>query len=292
MLKTIWQNESLSKYHFFISMLLIFIISFTVSSVLRIYSDEVIENYGFIFGSFSHIHPFIRISFIGAFGFLTVLTFALLSYVSFQLKGSSFIQPLSGVISGGVLSNIVDRIIHRNTVDYFHFKTPIINIVWNLADIFIILSTIIFIYTVIFRYELIFGTKNKRKFFFDKKEQFYLLKYFMMAYSATFFIVGLFNFSLIFNLLTDLNLTYSNQNISYYISALLTLYIAGLIVVFILAIELSKRLIGPIKALYRFIESIESSDSKFTFKLRNGDRLKELEKIVYEIHSKIKSLKK
>ncbi len=81
---------------------------------------------------------------------ICVIGLILISTMSFFVKGERLIKAALALITGGALSNIYDRIKRKKVIDYFSFKFKP-NLIFNLADMFIFLGTLMIIIKSLFK---------------------------------------------------------------------------------------------------------------------------------------------
>ncbi len=102
----------------------------------KIISITYVQNKGAAFGIMQGKQWF----FIGA----AILVIALISYYNLHYKPNKYMQYLSGLIAGGAVGNLIDRMLYNSVVDF-------ISVGWwpvfNIADIGIVCGSIgLFIY--------------------------------------------------------------------------------------------------------------------------------------------------
>lgn len=152
-----------------------------VISLITVILDQVIKNLFTFFmtygQSISVIDGFFNITLVGntgaAFSILSsnTILLILISIVVLNLLYFCFIkgknlndleQTSYGLLIGGIMGNLIDRVIHMKVIDYLDFNIFGYNFpVFNLADIVIVVSMILIIYQII-KGE-INGVSSKRK---------------------------------------------------------------------------------------------------------------------------------
>lgn len=152
-----------------------------VISLITVILDQVIKNLFTFFmtygQSISVIDGFFNITLVGntgaAFSILSsnTILLILISIVVLNLLYFCFIkgknlndleQTSYGLLIGGIMGNLIDRVIHMKVIDYLDFNIFGYNFpVFNLADIAIVVSMILIIYQII-KGE-INGISSKRK---------------------------------------------------------------------------------------------------------------------------------
>lgn len=148
----------MNKYKLFLIALIVLFIDrlikyFVMSNLILLQSVEVIKNFfnityikndGIAFNMLSGNTLIILI--------LTII-FLYLFYLMF-IKGkklSEFNKVIYGMLFGGILGNLLDRIVFRSVIDYFDFRLFNFNFpVFNFADTMIVIS-IFFIFIEVIR---------------------------------------------------------------------------------------------------------------------------------------------
>ncbi|MEG0804934.1 MAG: signal peptidase II [Lachnospiraceae bacterium] len=132
-----------------------------VELIPRVFELCYLENKGAAFGLLQG----------GRLFFIILTMIILLIFICFYIKipFSSRFTPLRityVVFSAGAIGNFIDRIINGYVIDFFYFK--LIHFpVFNIADIYVTCSCIVFFVLLIFKYkdpdfELLFPTKKKK----------------------------------------------------------------------------------------------------------------------------------
>ena len=159
----------MNKYKLFLVTLIVLFIDrlikyFVMSNLILLESIEIIKNFfnityikndGIAFNMLSGNRIIILI--------LTII-FVYLFYLMF-IKGkklSEFNKVIYGMLFGGILGNLLDRIVFRNVIDYLDFRLFKLNFpVFNFADIMIVIS-IFFIFIEVIRGEE-YANNSRRK---------------------------------------------------------------------------------------------------------------------------------
>lgn len=144
-------------------------------ALITVVLDQVIKNILLFFmtygSSITVINGFFNITLIGNTGaafsilssntiLLIVISIVVLNVIYFCLirnkNLSDFEQVSYGLLIGGIMGNLIDRIIHMQVIDYLDFTFGSFNFpVFNLADIVIVVSM------VLIAVQIIKGEKNE-----------------------------------------------------------------------------------------------------------------------------------
>lgn len=121
-----------------------------------------LENTGIAFGLFAGKLPI--------FILICIVFFAASLYFHIRVPKRQFYTPLiltTIVLSSGALGNFIDRIYHGYVIDFIYFKW--INFpIFNVADIYVVISCIMLFALILFKYEdddfkfLIYTHKEKK----------------------------------------------------------------------------------------------------------------------------------
>lgn len=106
-----------------------------------------LENKGMAFGLFSGRIPF--------FVFICIVFFILAIYFFVRIPKTKFYIPVilvEIVLTAGAAGNFIDRIWRGYVVDFIYFKLIDFPI-FNVADIYVVLSCIVLVILIIFKYE-------------------------------------------------------------------------------------------------------------------------------------------
>lgn len=119
---------------------------------------QYLRNYGAAFGMFQNATTFFII--------LTVVLLILFTYCYSRIPNSKRYFPLLVVLTffmAGAIGNFIDRIMHAYVIDFIYFNLIEFPI-FNVADIYVSCSCVIFIFLLFFYYkedELSFFKKKK-----------------------------------------------------------------------------------------------------------------------------------
>lgn len=114
----------------------------SISVVEGFFSITMLENTGAAFSIFSSNTFFLIL--------ISVLALNLIYF--FLIKGkqlSNFEEIIYGILIGGILGNLIDRVVHGSVIDYLDFNLFGYDFpVFNLADICIVISIILIIISI------------------------------------------------------------------------------------------------------------------------------------------------
>lgn len=237
------------------------------------------KNHGMMFGSFSKLPPILRnVTLATGGGFLIFIFVVIMSFLQYRL----FVFRLGmAILLGGILGNVVDRILHGPVTDFIVIKVfGWLSPAFNLADMIQWIGYFMVSYSIIKDGYLIWHDNNKRSLFWlDGK---YQLKYCLnfVIFCAIFsLILGIFSFTFVKVLVFETAKGSRSIGPEYLIPFIVTfslISIVFLISIFLLGLRLSHRSVGPIYAFRNFLNDLRLGKSR-SFKLRNLDDFKYLE---------------
>jgi signal peptidase II len=240
-------------------------------------------NFGIMTGVFRDIDPLFRVVTLSIVGTFLVILYFFLIYL-YEKEDLFFLNFGSATYMGSILSNLIDRTVRGGVVDFVHINLPgIRELIFNFADVTMLLGFIALIYTLFKDYEKIFFQGNKRKFLLINKH--FQYHWIFICIGIVLFlavILGLFCFSYIKVILDH---DFHTLKIFFSFFVIITLLYSGIIFIFLLI--LSHRIAGPIYAFQQYIKRLEANPDEI-FKLRSNDYFQELEIMGRDI----KSLKK
>jgi lipoprotein signal peptidase len=266
-----------SKFHFIILTPLIIIIVDQLSKQYAINQNiHHIKNFGVFMSYGNSLTDFLRFCGIASLSGVLILIYASINYL-FIVDVPIFHFSL-GTFFGGVLANTFDRIKDGSVVDFIPFFN---NYFYNVADVFIVVGYFLFIYTSI-KYNEKIWVKNclRANIFINFREQLitgleFALSCFISCLSLTLFTAALLNY------------TKNSVIVSQVVMSMISISTLFSLITFIFAIWISKKYYGPIKALRRYVEDVESGTLDASFRKRTGDKFHDLQSIALKI-SKLK----
>ena len=235
------------------------------------------KNFGVFLGFFSSAPISFRVITLATFaGFLLFIYIILLYMLPNKIK---FFKLNFSLIIAGVFGNVVDRLFRGYTIDFIPIKMGSFEAYFNVADIFLGIGVIYFIYCI-YKYEdLIWHPDNLRnRFLVFPREQFQFALKISLASVMTSIMIGLFS-------ITFIKSFYSifGGRLFEYITTFIILSFLFSICIFLVGLLMSHKTAGPVFAFKLYIEKIMDDHDSKDFKLRDGDNYKELESLAREL---------
>lgn len=237
-------------------------------------------NPGISFGQFSDGEPLVRVVFLSTFfGIILLLTTICLFYFLNKKNLFTVRYPFAFFVAG-IVGNGIDRILFGKVTDFiilnFYPK-----IVFNVADIFILIFGVQSIYVLIRKNHLIWFEENLRGFkIIDSK--------FQWSFSSKFAVLTFFsNFMMATFCYTILNIMIKDGPIkekvlSHFLYGFISLTLFFTLFGLLFGLLVTHRSAGPIYALKRFISDLRINPDT-NLKLREQDFHKDLEQIAKDI---------
>ena len=244
----------------------------TVSSFLSFY---LLKNAGIIMGALSGLPDVLKIVSLSTAG-----AFILVSFIFLQFLLSP--QPIkfrigSSLLVGGILGNVIDRMVHGYVIDFFLFGPIAPNkMVFNLADIVQWLGYgLILTSFILDQNQFRWGDSMRNRFLINVRFQLKycaLLAAFVLSQSL---ILGVYSFTYLSTALSGQPGTSSSFLGSFFVCFFL-ISLIFCVLISMIGLLLSQRIAGPIHAFSRVMSSLLSGKS-VELKLRANDEFKELE---------------
>lgn len=118
-----------------------------ISLIPNAFSLTYLENHGAAFGIMQGKKILLVL--------VSMLVLAVISYLFYRLPVTKKFRLLHGVLifmAAGAIGNMIDRIVHGYVVDFFNFY--LINFpVFNVADIYVTVASVVLIFSVFFYYK-------------------------------------------------------------------------------------------------------------------------------------------
>lgn len=113
----------------------------SINVIKGFFSITYVRNYGAAFSILTGNRLFLII--------ITIMALLLIYFLFIKAeKNSKFQLILYGILLGGIVGNLLDRIIYSYVIDYLDFKIFGLNApIFNFADICIVISTILIVIT-------------------------------------------------------------------------------------------------------------------------------------------------
>lgn len=124
-----------------------FIPTESITIIPNFLSITLLHNFGAAFGILSDMD-----------GIIIAFSLSVLIFLFFEIKkyyNNTFIFNAICILNGGILGNLIDRILHGYIIDFIEFKLFSLNLpIFNVSDICIVVSTIFLII-------ILFSTEGK-----------------------------------------------------------------------------------------------------------------------------------
>ena len=243
-------------------------------------------NRGFIFGSLQDLPASLTLVTLTSFGgFLVFIYLILIVLLASELV---MLKIGLGLLTGGILGNVIDRALHGGTLDFIPLNIPSLpSIVFNPADVFQWIGAAFIAINLFTKEDSIWYPDNQRGFsLINKKEQIKFALKFSALSLCTCLIIGIFSFSY-FTLTLQANRIESRSTvIAFAISYVsITLFFAA--VTFLAGLVLSQRTAGPLYAFEKYVEELLAGEDR-ELKLREGDNFRHLENVAQRLRQHLK----
>lgn len=247
-------------------------------------AQDIHWNYGIVFGLYSDVSPTIRIITLCSFGgFLLAIYFILLFFVP---KNILSLKIGLSLLIGGVLGNVIDRMVDGKTIDFI--PMPMTNIVFNLADFCQWVGAFLILWNIWRRGAEIWRPDNQRgQYLILPKEQIQFCIKLVAITVATSGIVGIFSFAFLRVILIEARAPNSVAILTNFSVAYISIVALFCGVVFVFGLYVSHRSAGPIHAFSLFVQDLTQGKIR-DFQLRDRDHFKELEKIALKLQDHFK----
>jgi signal peptidase II len=268
---------------------LIFISVITIDLIwkMRVLQNGVGHiNRGFIFGTLQDLPSSLTlVTLCSMGGFLAFTFFVLIILLSAELIT---LKIGLGLLSGGVLGNVIDRAIHGGTLDFIPMTLPYFDVIFfNPADAFQWIGAIIIAIKIFTAEKIIWYPENQRGFsLINKKEQIKFALKFSLISLCTCLVLGLFGISFLTLTLQSMGIQSNSPTIAFAIS-FLTITLLFTFIAFTTGLILSQRTAGPLYAFEKYVEELLLGEDR-ELKLREGDNYKHLEIVAANLRSHFK----
>lgn len=256
-------------------------------------------NHGAMLGLFSDLPAVLRVVSLSTFGAFLLCFFALIQYLlpiqSLKLRAGM------SILIGGIMGNVLDRIIFGHVVDFIIFNVgDTYSPAFNLADAIQWVGYFLIVYCILREGDKLWPEQNSRKQYWVNFN--FQLKYclFLSAIGIALTLISVV-FSYTFFRVTILDLTSQNQILAdkFLMPFVLTFSVIGLvfcIVLFTVGRLISHRIAGPLYAFERFLDAAlegkNLTQTQQALKLRAGDEFKHLEELADQVRVKLLEIHK
>lgn len=237
-------------------------------------------NRGFIMGFFAGSPDELRVVALGSVGALLFTVYLLLLYI--LPERAKFFKLAISTLMGGLIGNVIDKLSIGTTRDFIPFSISSFYYVFNLADVFLWLGTVVVLWILIRKdYLLWYDKTSRRRLFVYPGEQLALAAQVTLITFNACLLLGIFSFAVI-KILVPPEIV---KPIPFTI-ALISLSGFLCVLSFFTGILMGLRRLGPLYAFDLFVNDLSEGKDR-ELRLREGDHYKHLEVTA----SKIKSLR-
>ncbi len=237
------------------------------------------KNHGALLGSFSNLPPLLRIVSLATGGVFLIFIFTII--MSLLQHRLMVLRTGMAILLGGILGNVADRIMHGPVTDFIVLKAfGMFSPAFNISDATQWVGYVLICYSIFKHGHLIWPDDNKRnKLWIDKS---YQLKYGLtfVGFSALFsMILGVYSFTFLRVMVKESIKSpafISNQSLTPFVIVFTIVSLTFLLVIFMIALRLSHRSVGPVYAFRSFIKDLRAGKPR-QLKLRSHDDFKYLE---------------
>ncbi len=251
-------------------------------------------NKGAMLGLFSDLPPILRIVSLSTGGAFLLFSFFILQYL--LPTRSLNLRVGMSILIGGVLGNVIDRIVSGYVVDFLVIGVEGMSTgVFNLADVLQWLGYIIMGYAIIRDSDNFWPKDNLRKMAWINPRFQLRYCYILMICGLGFsLIAGVFSYTFLRFVVIDLignNPKLLDQFLTPFLLTFALVSLAFTGILFVVGMHLSHRIVGPVHAFKKFVENFIEGNT-YKLRLRRGDELPELEELADRISSEFKVMKK
>lgn len=257
----------------------------------------LVHNQGAMLGMFSNLPAVLRVVTLSTSGIFILCLYSLIQYIiPRKLLG---LRISLSVLTGGILGNVLDRILHGYVIDFMAVKidqwhSPI----WNVADIIQWVGYATMIYFLLKYSEQLWPDQNDRKSFWINKK-------FQIKHSVLFTITGVFLslvcmvFSYTYLKVTIQELVANDVELvskftQPFLYTFIILILMFTVILFSVGRLISHRIAGPLYAFERFLSDILEgkglTQQGAALKLRTNDDFKHLEELAENIKLKLNKI--
>ncbi len=246
-------------------------------------------NKGAMLGLFSDLPPILRIVSLSTGGAFLLFSFVILQYL--LPTRSLNLRIGMSILIGGVLGNVIDRIVWGYVVDFIVVGNEDLSTgVFNLADVLQWLGYGIMGYAIIRDSDNFWPKENLRKMaWINPRFQLrycYILIICGLGFSL---IAGVFSYTFLRFVVIDL-IGHNPKLLSQFLTPfLLTFSLVSLAftgILFVVGLHLSHRIVGPVHAFKTFVDNFIDGNV-YKLRLRRGDELPELEDLADRIFNEL-----
>ena len=196
------------------------------------------------------------------------------------------------ILIGGVLGNVIDRIIWGHVVDFLVIGTMKLSTgVFNLADVLQWFGYFMIVHAIIKDSDNLWPKENLRKMAWIHPRFQLRYCYILITCGLGFsLIAGVFSYTFLRFVVIDLignNPKLLDQFLIPFLVTFSSVSLAFTGILFVIGMQLSHRIVGPVHAFKKFVENfIEGNQYKLS--LRRGDEFPELEELAERISNELR----
>lgn len=244
------------------------------------------HNPGAILGTFSNLPPILRVVSLSTGGAFLIFIYASIQYL--LPSRSMHLRTGMSLLLGGILGNVTDRILNGAVVDFIVFGSrEMASPAFNIADAIQWVGYLLVVYGLIKDGSLFWPDENSRKKLWVIPK--FQLKYTftIVAIGACFAIIsGVFTFTFLKVTIDDLVIGPVRMTERRFLIPFLQTYLVitfgFMCALFVVGRILSHRTAGPLYAFENYIRDLMSGKDR-TFRVRQGDEFKHLEKLAEQL---------
>jgi signal peptidase II len=247
------------------------------------------ETADILYGPFSQLPPFLRVVSLSTGGIFVLVSFLVMHYL-LPIK-SMTIRSGSSLLVGGILGNVIDRVIHGKITNFLMigwegYTSP----PFNFADISQWVGYVTIVYALFREREVLWPKENARR-------SYWINPLFQIKYCVILVLVGT-GFALVsgtysytYLRITILDLVGHNERLLDqfllpFVMTFLVIYAALAALLFLIGRVLSHQIAGPIYALERFFDDVKEHKYR-SFSMRSKDDLHHLKDLANKISQEL-----
>ena len=250
------------------------------------------HNPGVMLGLFSDLPPILRVVSLSTGGAFLLFCFIVIQYL---LPIKSMILRLGlAILIGGILGNVIDRILHGHVIDFLVLRYGEISTgIFNMADALQWVAYFMIVFALYRDSEILWPENNRRGRLWVKPK--FQLKYCLILITsglAFSLISGVFSYTFLRVTLIEPTQNYTSPQkiLESFSMTFVIISLAFAIFMFIIGLRLSHKTAGPLYAFEKYLKDL-SAGEKRQFRLRVGDEFPELERISSHIMKELEKIR-
>lgn len=246
-------------------------------------------NQGFIMGLYAQLPDSIRIVALGCFAGIVFFLYIAIMYIT-PSRARVLKYGLS-LLVGGMFGNVVDKIRYGKTVDFIPFEAFGTRVVFNLADVFLWMGTLLVMYIILGKDKLVWYPDSSRgsNYLIWPKEQYRVGRNLSLVVFSCSLMLGLFSYSFFNTTVVPFVAEKKHLMLTFFLTyAMITVLFCSM--AFVLGVVISHKSAGPLYAFELYVNDlIQGRDRKLSF--REGDNYRDLEQVADRLRDFINSKK-